>query len=430
MKRIAILALALLMLAGCGTAGPVETPAAGSPGPNVLVHWDALPEREGPIAERWYPEYTDTLIPSDEYGELVRYIGGEGSDNVNGYAYNYGLATRDGVIVTDPVYLGAGPVSWYDQETRSTVESDTLLLHTAVEKEIPPEDEWSTHYENRYGLAASDGSWTTGQIFAEKICEGECGVLFFDTEGNVVMMSLEGEERFRWPAGEIPIEGLEAGKYSFFYDIAYVVGPYMTYTTAWNSDGTSDNVYVDLRDGTVLDSEPEEVSSAWNYPYDGWSYYTGGRYKSENGVVTIEADGGGTHSFPVPQDADEYFSLQIDGDRVIANVGEGYRLLDLDGNELHSWGEGTYPSFFYINTPGALIYTAEYNSEWFMESDTVPLTHYTVYDRDGNEILSADGVVQQYGDRLIVADREWYRLCTLEGEDLLRISRVEADQAA
>ncbi len=53
---------------------------------------------------RWYAEYTDTLIPRDDYGELFVFKGGYISDK-NGYSdVRYGLMTLDGKIVVDPVY--------------------------------------------------------------------------------------------------------------------------------------------------------------------------------------------------------------------------------------------------------------------------------------------------------------------------------------
>ena len=56
---------------------------------------------------RWYPEYTDHLIPSEEYGELIPFAG-----NINYYENVemdnltplYGLCTTDGKIVVDAVY--------------------------------------------------------------------------------------------------------------------------------------------------------------------------------------------------------------------------------------------------------------------------------------------------------------------------------------
>ncbi|MBQ8027703.1 MAG: WG repeat-containing protein, partial [Clostridia bacterium] len=52
---------------------------------------------------RWYTDFTDTLIPRDDYGELVVFIGGYKED-MDYYGYRYGLMTLDGKVVIDPVY--------------------------------------------------------------------------------------------------------------------------------------------------------------------------------------------------------------------------------------------------------------------------------------------------------------------------------------
>ena len=70
------------------------------------------------LKDRWYPEFTDHLIPSTEYGELVVFKGDEIDYKYIGYAaaadgnqdYSikkiqmYGLCTKDGKTVVDAVY--------------------------------------------------------------------------------------------------------------------------------------------------------------------------------------------------------------------------------------------------------------------------------------------------------------------------------------
>lgn len=61
--------------------------------------------------ERWYADYVGELIPSEEYGELIPYLGYEKEFDDFSYGewgvreqHYYGLCTLGGVIVTDPVY--------------------------------------------------------------------------------------------------------------------------------------------------------------------------------------------------------------------------------------------------------------------------------------------------------------------------------------
>ena len=92
-KLLACLTAAAL-LAGCA---PQQLPAASSEptppavsvpeepvepekkGPAVAVDWSKLKEREPYRPDldggRWYPDYTDHLIPSPGYGTLLPYMG-------------------------------------------------------------------------------------------------------------------------------------------------------------------------------------------------------------------------------------------------------------------------------------------------------------------------------------------------------------------
>lgn len=67
---------------------------------------------------RWYAEYTDTLIPRDDYGELFAFTGGYISDKSGYTDVRYGLMTLDGKIVVDPVYthykrMNCGDTEYY-----------------------------------------------------------------------------------------------------------------------------------------------------------------------------------------------------------------------------------------------------------------------------------------------------------------------------
>ncbi len=65
---------------------------------------------------RWYADYTDTLIPRDDYGELFIFRGGYISDK-SGYSdVRYGLMTLDGKIVVDPVYTSYRHMTYGDTE--------------------------------------------------------------------------------------------------------------------------------------------------------------------------------------------------------------------------------------------------------------------------------------------------------------------------
>ena len=269
--RIApVLALALL-LSACGDPEPQQTPEPTPPPSGVAVHWDVLTPRPENIAERRYEGYTDRLIPADDYGDLMPYIGGEAATDWE-QSWFYGLATHDGEIVTDPVYTEVNALGWFDYRQGKTRHEDVLILRSAVPTgAAPSQDEWTPKFEDRYGLAAIDGSWYTGQIFTMLICGSQLGALLFDTAGDAVMIGLDGQEIFRWKAGAIPVDGLDPD--DFFGWIANTVGPYMEFMSGYDEYNEPIVRYVDLRSGAVYNERPAD----YNDEYVEQDYVSGDR---------------------------------------------------------------------------------------------------------------------------------------------------------
>ena len=165
MRRAAPFALCLALLAACGAPAATERPSAAA----VEAHWDVLEAPEANIANRKYEGYTGELIVSDGYGPLVPYIGGESEGGYGERTYFFGLATREGLIVTDPVYTSVNRLSWYDADEGLSFSHDALVLRSAVVRETPPPENpyvytGSGNYDDRYGLAALDGSWYTARF--------------------------------------------------------------------------------------------------------------------------------------------------------------------------------------------------------------------------------------------------------------------------
>lgn len=130
-RSLFLLFLVCALLCGCaqgestlqtpeesGSTAPTEPTQAPPPvltGDEGSFSLSFLPEigqyAEESAPRRMYAEYTDELIPSDGYGELIPYLGytrefshysyGEWGMRYQSY---FGLCTTDGVIVTDPVY--------------------------------------------------------------------------------------------------------------------------------------------------------------------------------------------------------------------------------------------------------------------------------------------------------------------------------------
>ncbi len=142
MKRIVLLICAVLFTCALFGCEKKEEP--------LYFGLDSLPDigeyTPEKTNERWYDDYTDTLIPRDDYGPLRPYCGNIVDFNSPFFGstelYLYGLCTESGVIVTDPVYTSVEKYGeWYILRSRELEKGD---------------DEFSTLY--RYSLVKTDGS--------------------------------------------------------------------------------------------------------------------------------------------------------------------------------------------------------------------------------------------------------------------------------
>lgn len=177
---------AAALLAGCAPQQPpaasseTRPPAASSTpavpeepeksGPAVAVDWSKLEEKAPPRPDldggRWYAEYTDHLITGPDYGDLLPYVGAlaenfytwtddQGVEHTQpGWTTSmYGLMTREGKLVTDPVYQYAEIVGF--RQGAGTTLLPVFALGQARE-------EWQEGNNGlRYAMAARDGSWVT-----------------------------------------------------------------------------------------------------------------------------------------------------------------------------------------------------------------------------------------------------------------------------
>ena len=306
----------------------------------------------------------------------------------------------------------------------STIEEyygDAMILRSAVPCDTPPEEDWMPQYENRYGLAAMDGSWYTGQIYTDCICSCSLGALFFDTAGDIVMISgSDGSELFHWDADSIPLEGISPGAY--YWEGSDARDGYMQYIN-WGENGDADYTYVDLRTGSILSEQPEVFE--WNPSSDEQDpneyRFENARLRIEDKNVSIESDSGETHSFTLPEGCAALAYPNVNGERIIFGLdGGGSVLVDFDGKELLRT-EG-YLNWLYLRYGDAPSLCA---TEYLSNEDGTGVHSWHVYSRDGEAMFTADGNVIQWGDRLLIADSDSYRLTDLEGSDLIRLSRFD-----
>lgn len=190
-----------LCLALCACAGPEReeppAPAEEESGElQVRTDWSRLGEREAPpepVGSRWYEDWTGELIPREDYGMLIPYAGQRLMDDwpaANGCLY--GLMTREGAVVTDPVYsavyrpsgCGGDPaplVLKRGDESAGAEQADPAL----------------------YAAAAGDGSWCTPFEYLG-VAANDRGLLLFQRDG-FTMLSPEGAVQRIWTLEEMGV---------------------------------------------------------------------------------------------------------------------------------------------------------------------------------------------------------------------------------
>ena len=168
-KSIFFLLALLLALPSCG--GPAESGATPTPAPvpettetvpTVYTDYSQLTPYEPLRAKytRRYEDFTDTLIPADDYGLLVPFAGVKltVTDDRFGRGWEdslYGLMTLEGEVVADPVFTAAFVPSIWDESSWRFLTPDCLVL----KKVVMDEDGTPTSVA---ALCARDGSWCTG----------------------------------------------------------------------------------------------------------------------------------------------------------------------------------------------------------------------------------------------------------------------------
>ena len=233
MRKCLVFALSALLLAGCASgevpsasSSGAGSPAASSPAPSsssaapaspqVRVDWSRRESSQRPIQPdvdggQWFPEYTDRLRPGEDYGPLLPYLGGlaysfqrreaggETQEYWNDWASSfYGLMTREGKIVVDPVYQYVYPYSY--QWRGEDISLPVLILSLA-------DPQWRDSGGRRYAAAAEDGSWVTDFEFLQYTNRGD-QLFLLRPEGGTLLDSKTGARR-DWSWAELGIEAVE-----------------------------------------------------------------------------------------------------------------------------------------------------------------------------------------------------------------------------
>lgn len=166
--------LLVTMLTSCTKDPPTNSSATDNQAPFFqlstlpkLAPYTPLQEK----ATRYYPDYTDHVIPSKDYGKLMPYIGKiVGTQEDYALQFYYGLINDQGKIVVDPIYNSA---------YFSTVDEDNG-------EEILVLSQWEDENleKAKTTIVASDGSWCIGPIKG----------YFTNASDNRIIVSVYGEE--------------------------------------------------------------------------------------------------------------------------------------------------------------------------------------------------------------------------------------------
>lgn len=354
--RLPALFLAAAVLAGCTQAGQPDGSDPSS-APSVLVDWSRLetgtpPPQADIDGGRWYPEYTDHLIPREDYGQLVPYVGGsvysihrwtglDGQEQVSSDLYpatQYGLMTREGRIVVEPAYQYVTYASCYEQGEWNVL--PVLLLSRA-----------DSEYEQfcngqRYAVAAQDGSWCTELEFWTYTAR-ENQLLLLGRNG-VSRIDAGSGTRKDWSWAELGVGEEEIP--SIMEDVLWVLG------FKWMDSG----VFLGQRDGEDGESlqvrlfHPDTGAVSW-VPCAQWeetlTQWWGQRWPEEetwqrerSGDQLTLFRGAESHTLTVPQLAEQFSVGVMDG---LAAV----RMYDADGE--------TSQAMLFRLSDGELLLTAK-----------------------------------------------------------------------
>lgn len=201
-RFLAVLIALSFVLSGCNAKNSaIDTPSDKDTAPTAVgdktsFKLSYLPDigeyKKEAAPKRWYEDYIDELKPSDEYGELSIYIGKisnytiwddyDESMEVDDERALFGFCTKDGTIVTDPVF------------DRIELCDGYYFYSKPVKKTYQSDGENMEFYNDAFFLTPTDGSkvlqFKTDDAYGSYYGDGIFGFGsgdigdFFDAEGN------------------------------------------------------------------------------------------------------------------------------------------------------------------------------------------------------------------------------------------------------
>lgn len=352
-RTVLALLLSAVLLAGCtapGTPGEGDLSASGSSSfpqssstGKVQTDWSVLEGGEEPqpaVFQRWHSGYTDHLIPGKEYGLLLPFAGARvrvaepGGDSQEDFFSGslYGLMTRDGKVVMDPVCASIYRISYSD------VLGEHALLPVLV-MEKGDQKRGAPNGGSLVALAASDGSWCTDFLYWG-CTASPTSILAGDANGMYLLAPQTGEVVKQWNWSQLGIPGGSA--------VAWFTGDAYS-SVQWTGDRFFLGCFKEGKEARFLDPVTGEVSvcSARDWeeslesrfqqaPQTWWDAVANG-----DGTYTL-SQGDESYTISSPLDMGEMLPYVSGGDRVIFEDGQGgFAVTDIEGNAILPPREGT-----------------------------------------------------------------------------------------
>jgi len=302
-------------------------------------------------AGRWYPQTVTELIPRTDYGPLYSYVGTivqsveqwtdpDGVEQTQLSPWTtpvYGLMTRDGKIVTDPVYQGV-----YQPTYRH---GDQLVVHPVLLLSRASE-EWNEYDTNgqRYAVAAKDGSWCTDFEFWLYTMNAE-NLLLVGPAGVTLLDPLTGtRQNWSWESLSYTEKDLPSllGILLWLYGFQWTdEGAILGLTNAENWDQTDVRLF-HPEDGSISIISREEWESILNAKQQSdLTQYEQAEFDLKDSQITISFENK-RYTFPAPSGMTTLHSVEIDHGLAIlndySNSENGAWLYDLDTGSLLAQG--------------------------------------------------------------------------------------------
>lgn len=374
--------------------GYVST-GADSDIPHVYLHREVAPLPFESIGTRLSDAPLTELYPSDAYGELIPYLGERLYSDGYPAGELLGLATGDGMVITDPIY---NTIYRARQYNHANGEFEDLGIMVLI-KTIPDAD---TAIQ-RYALAASDGSWITDFEY-EDVIVGSLGVVGVRSYENFDCVCIDSEGAAVFDTTEWALENIP---------------PYSLYTLADFSEGyalldvNGVQMFVDIHGETysaegMTDAKgfSNGISAAFNGEFWGYidtdfqwiippAYSNAESFYLERAVVT---------------NSDETTSIIDSEGTEIANLGEKDVYFDSSARipffYCHSYSDGisyaglngeplNYDEVYTGGIDGAVALYAKLGDLYALEMED---GSFIICDSENNEVLRSDNYLYPISD--------------------------------